>query len=103
VLKLLVRALFVVQGLLLWLRWPRRNPSFWISRGPANMPVVTQRVGITDITINYHRPVVNKRKSGAALCPTVSLAAGAQRNTTHPVSDPGHRGKASPKGATACT
>ena len=27
--------------------------------------VVTQRIGLTDITINYHRPLVNDRQSGA--------------------------------------
>jgi len=32
--------------------------------------VVTQRIGITDITINYHRPLANGRKSGAILCLT---------------------------------
>jgi len=30
---------------------------------------VSQRIGITDITINYHRPLVNERKCGAVWFP----------------------------------
>ena len=31
--------------------------------------VVSQRLGITDITINYHRPLVNNRKVWGTLVP----------------------------------
>src|SRR5213082_743784 len=52
---------------------------------------VRQRVGITNITINYHRPLVNKRKMFGGLEPYGKVwRAGANENTTiefsHPVS-----------------
>ncbi len=50
---------------------------------------VTQRIGITDITINYHRPLVNNRKvwGGLVLYGQV-WRAGANENTTISFSDP---------------
>src|SRR6476620_6392995 len=42
---------------------------------------VIQRVGITDITINYHRPLVKGRKVWAALCLTARCGAQAQMKT----------------------
>jgi len=61
-----------------------------LSRGSQHALVV-QRVGITDITINYHRPLVNKRKIWGSLVPYGDVwRAGANENTTiqfaHPVS-----------------
>jgi tetratricopeptide (TPR) repeat protein len=45
--------------------------------------VVIQRVGITDITINYHRPLVNKREIWGKLVPYGEVwRAGANENTT---------------------
>jgi tetratricopeptide (TPR) repeat protein len=45
--------------------------------------VVTQRVGITDVTINYHRPLVNKREIWGKLVPYGEVwRAGANENTT---------------------
>ncbi len=45
--------------------------------------VVTQRVGITDITISYHRPLVNKREIWGKLVPYGEVwRAGANENTT---------------------
>jgi tetratricopeptide (TPR) repeat protein len=50
---------------------------------------ITQRVGITDITINYHRPLVNKRKVWDGLVPYGQVwRAGANENTTISFSDP---------------
>jgi hypothetical protein len=50
---------------------------------------VTQRIGITDITINYHRPLVNKRKVWGGLVPYGQVwRAGANENTTISFSDP---------------
>src|SRR5205807_7052089 len=44
---------------------------------------VKQRVGVTDITITYHRPVVNGRKIWGGLVPTGQVwRAGANENTT---------------------
>jgi len=44
---------------------------------------VKQRVGVTDITITYHRPLVNGRKIWGGLVPTGQVwRAGANENTT---------------------
>jgi tetratricopeptide (TPR) repeat protein len=50
---------------------------------------ISQRIGITDITINYHRPLVNDRKVWDALVPYGKVwRAGANENTTITFSDP---------------
>ncbi|MFZ0733338.1 MAG: DUF2911 domain-containing protein [Candidatus Sulfotelmatobacter sp.] len=51
--------------------------------------MVTQRIGITDITINYHRPLVNGRQIWGKLVPYGQVwRAGANENTTITFSDP---------------
>ena len=51
--------------------------------------VLSQRIGITDITINYHRPLVNGRKIWGDLVPYGQVwRAGANENTTIAFSDP---------------
>jgi hypothetical protein len=50
---------------------------------------VTQRVGITDISINYHRPLANGRPVWGKLVPYGQVwRAGANENTTITFSDP---------------
>jgi len=50
---------------------------------------VSQRVGLTDITIDYHRPAVGKRKVWGALVPYDEVwRAGANENTTISFSSP---------------
>src|SRR5207247_11465180 len=50
---------------------------------------VKQRVGVTDITITYHRPLVNGRKIWGGLVPFGQVwRAGANENTTIEFSDP---------------
>ena len=50
---------------------------------------VKQRVGVTDITITYHRPLVNGRKIWGGLVPTGQVwRAGANENTTIEFSTP---------------
>jgi hypothetical protein len=50
---------------------------------------IIQRVGITDITINYHRPLVKARKVWGGLVPYGQVwRAGANENTTIEFSDP---------------
>jgi hypothetical protein len=50
---------------------------------PSQHAVLTQRVGITDITVNYSRPVVNGRKIWGNLVPYGQVwRAGANENTT---------------------
>ena len=51
--------------------------------------VVSQRLGITDITITYHRPLVNNRKVWGTLVPYGKVwRAGANENTIITFSDP---------------
>jgi tetratricopeptide (TPR) repeat protein len=51
--------------------------------------VVTQRIGITDITVNYHRPLANGRQIWGKLAPYGQVwRAGANENTTIAFSDP---------------
>jgi Protein of unknown function (DUF2911) len=50
---------------------------------------ITQRIGITDITIDYHRPLINDRKVWGGLVPYGQVwRAGANINTTITFSDP---------------
>lgn len=51
--------------------------------------MVVQRIGITDITINYHRPLANGRQVWGKLVPYGQVwRAGANENTTITFSDP---------------
>jgi len=51
--------------------------------------VVSQRIGITDITVNYHRPLANGRQIWGKLAPYGQVwRAGANENTTITFSDP---------------
>jgi len=51
--------------------------------------VVIQRIGITDITVNYHRPLANGRQIWGKLAPYGQVwRAGANENTTITFSDP---------------
>src|ERR1700686_790301 len=50
---------------------------------------ISQRIGITDVTIDYHRPLVNDRKVWDGLVPYGKVwRAGANMNTTIKFSDP---------------
>ncbi len=62
--------------------------------------MVQQRIGVTDITIRYHRPLVDGRKIWGGLVPFGKVwRAGANFNTTFEVSDPiSVEGKPLPKG-----
>jgi hypothetical protein len=51
--------------------------------------LITQRIGLTDITINYHRPLVNDRQIWGKLVPYGQVwRAGANENTTITFTDP---------------
>ena len=55
----------------------------------SQLAVNKQRVGLTDITISYHRPLVNGRKIWGGLVPLGEVwRAGANENTTIEFSDP---------------
>src|SRR6202171_6529155 len=56
---------------------------------PSQRAQISQRIGITDITIAYHRPLVNDRKVWDALVPYGKVwRAGTNINTTITFSDP---------------
>ena len=56
---------------------------------PSPKASVSQTVGLTDITITYHRPAVNKRKVWGGLVPwNETWRAGANENTTIAFSSP---------------
>jgi tetratricopeptide (TPR) repeat protein len=56
---------------------------------PSQRAEVSQRIGITDITISYHRPLVKDRKIWDVLVPYGKVwRAGANENTTITFSDP---------------
>lgn len=55
----------------------------------SQQAVISQTIGITDVTINYHRPLVNDRKVWGDLVPYGKVwRAGANINTTITFSDP---------------
>ena len=55
---------------------------------PSQRAQITQRIGITDITISYHRPMINNRKVWGDLVPYGKVwRAGANENTTIAFSD----------------
>ena len=55
---------------------------------PSQRAEVSQRIGITDITIKYHRPLVNDRKIWDGVVPYGKVwRAGANVNTTITFSD----------------
>lgn len=56
---------------------------------PSQHALVTQRIGITDITVNYSRPLVNKRQVWGKLVPYGQVwRAGANENTAIEFTDP---------------
>src|SRR5215475_6437215 len=56
---------------------------------PSQRAQITQRIGITDVTISYHRPLINNRKVWGDLVPYGKVwRAGANENTTITFSDP---------------
>src|SRR6476620_114781 len=66
-----------------------------LAQNDLNLPDVSQaaevkqRIALTDITVNYHRPLVNGRKIWGGLVPYGKVwRAGANENTTIEFSDP---------------
>lgn len=79
----------------------QQNQSLVISLPLASQrAVVGQRIGLTDFTVVYHRPLLRGRKLDAALLPPGDVwRAGANENTTIEVSDAVTvEGKPLPKG-----
>ncbi|HEX9137768.1 MAG TPA: DUF2911 domain-containing protein, partial [Nitrospirota bacterium] len=99
-LKLLARVLLVIEALLLLGSLGQAQSFLLDLPRQSQHAVVTQRIGITDVTINYHRPLVNKRKVWGGIVPYGQVwRAGANENTTIKFTDPVTiEGKPLPKG-----
>jgi hypothetical protein len=83
------RIVAAVLGLLLVASLCRAQSAVLNIPRQSQHAVITQRIGITDITINYHRPLVNGRKVWGDLVPYGQVwRAGANENTTIAFSDP---------------
>jgi len=77
------RILFATGSLLLLTAFGYAQSTILDLPRPSQHAVLTQRVGITDITINYHRPLINGRKVWGSLVPYGQVwRAGANENTT---------------------
>lgn len=79
-----------------------RSQSFVMSTPRASQrATVSQRLGLTDITITYHRPLINGRKVWDGLVPNGQVwRAGANENTVIEFTDPvSVEGQTLPKGA----
>src|SRR6478672_11699275 len=86
---------------ILWLASVCLGQSFVLDLPrPSQHAALTQRIGITDVTINYHRPLVKGRKIWDGVVPYGQVwRAGANENTTIAFTDPVTiEGKALPKG-----
>jgi hypothetical protein len=87
--KPFVRTLLVIEGLLLFGSMVCAQSFVLDLPRPSQHAVITQRVGITDVTVNYHRPVVNKRKIWGGVVPYGQVwRAGANENTIIEFTDP---------------
>jgi len=98
--KHLVRVLATIQGLLLFISMAHAQSAILDLPRASQRAVVTQRIGITDVSISYHRPLVNKRKIWGGVVPYGDVwRAGANENTTIAFTDPvSVEGKTLPKG-----
>jgi tetratricopeptide (TPR) repeat protein len=85
----LVRVLLVIEALFLLVSLGQAQSTILDLPRPSQHAVLTQRIGITDVTINYHRPLVNGRKVWGGLVPYGQVwRAGANENTTIQFTDP---------------
>ena len=83
------RPLFLLAALLLVASFSAAQSLVLNTPRQSQHAVVSQRLGITDITITYHRPLVNDRKVWGTLVPYGQVwRAGANENTTISFSDP---------------
>jgi tetratricopeptide (TPR) repeat protein len=88
-LKRLIIAFVAVAGLSLGNPLCRAQSALLDLPRDSQHSVVTQRIGITDITISYHRPLVKGRPIWGKLVPYNEVwRAGANENTTIAFADP---------------
>ena len=98
--KNLIRALVAIESLLFLIPIALAQSTILDLPRASQHALVTQRIGITDISINYHRPMVNKRKIWGGVVPYGDVwRAGANENTTIAFTNPvSVEGKSLPKG-----
>src|SRR5437899_5887839 len=83
------RVLLLFQTILVLISLAHAQSTILDLPRPSQHAVVTQRIGITDIALNYHRPLVNSRKIWGGLVPYGQVwRAGANENTTITFTDP---------------
>ena len=88
-LKKLIVALVAIAGLSLGSSFCRAQSALLDLPRDSQHSVVVQRIGITDITINYHRPLVKGRTIWGKVVPYDEVwRAGANENTTITFTDP---------------
>src|SRR5271169_715592 len=79
--SLKIRLLLLIPCLL-FVAGASRAQSFVMSLpGPSQRAEVEQRIGLTDVTIKYHRPLVNSREVWGKLVPYGSLGAQVRTRT----------------------
>ncbi|HKR29784.1 MAG TPA: DUF2911 domain-containing protein [Terriglobales bacterium] len=80
---------FLATGALLLIASPLNAQSILNLPRPSQHALVTQRIGITDISVNYSRPLVNNRQIWGKLVPYGQVwRAGANENTVIEFTDP---------------
>ena len=80
---------FLATGALLSIALSSHAQSILNLPRPSQHALVTQRIGITDISVNYSRPLVSKRQIWGKLVPYGQVwRAGANENTTIEFTDP---------------
>ncbi len=88
-LKKLTCGSLLLMALLAGMALPAWSQSFLTLPEASQRARVTQRIGVSDVTIVYHRPLVNGRKLWGGLVPYGQVwRAGANENTTIEFSDP---------------
>jgi tetratricopeptide (TPR) repeat protein len=84
-----VRVLTLFVGLVLAARLGHAQSALVDIPRQSQHAVLTQRIGITDVTISYHRPLAGSRKIWGGVVPYGQVwRAGANENTTITFSDP---------------
>jgi hypothetical protein len=83
------RLLVLLSGLLLVASFCQTQTVMLDLPLQSQHAVITQRIGITDIIVNYHRPLVNSRQIWGKVVPYGEVwRAGANENTTVTFTDP---------------
>jgi hypothetical protein len=87
--KLIRTKLFTVSLVLIAFAFTAQAQNDLNLPDASQAATIKQRIALTDVTIDYHRPLVNGRKIWGALVPYGQVwRAGANENTTFEITDP---------------